>query len=166
MNVNQNCTVILFAGEEFPFAELEGSSELLGSEQKTKRNGLNFTLHRSKNKNKNVCLCHASVQNNWSLISVTITIYQIKRLIELHYTGIWALLTLTLVLRHGQWALLKIPAQGLEFKIITWRTFNLEYFFVYEFESKFLSNCILCVCSSIKKWNKSYVNACSAQGII
>jgi len=43
----------------------------------------------------------------------------------------------------------------LKFKIITWRAFNLEYFFVYEFESKFLSNCILCVRSSIKNGTKT-----------
>lgn len=38
-------------------------------------------------------------------------------------------------------------------KIITWRTFNLEYLFVYEFESTFLSDCIFCVSSSNKKIN-------------
>lgn len=50
LNVNQNCTVILLAGEDDPVAELEGSSELLGSEHKTKQNELNFTLHWERKK--------------------------------------------------------------------------------------------------------------------
>ena len=50
LNVNQNCTVILLAGEDDPVAELEGSSELLGSKHKTKQNELNFTLHWQEKK--------------------------------------------------------------------------------------------------------------------
>jgi len=49
----------------------------------------------------------------------------------------------------------KIPGRRLEFEIITWWAFNLEYFFVYEFESKFLSDCILCACSSTKNGTKA-----------
>ena len=44
--------LILLAGEDDPDAELEGSSELLGSEHKTKQNELNFTLHRGRKKKK------------------------------------------------------------------------------------------------------------------
>jgi len=56
LNVNQSFTVILLAGEDDPFAELEGSSELLGSEHKTKQNELNFALYMYLTKKQNISL--------------------------------------------------------------------------------------------------------------